>query len=41
MQMQTFYTQVSDILGTLADIVRPRTVEQLELYGFQDAPSPA
>ena len=35
-QMQTFYTQVSDILGTLADIVQPRTFEELKLYGFGD-----
>ena len=29
-QMQTFYTQVADILGTLADIVQPRTFEELK-----------
>lgn len=34
--MRTFYIQVSDILGTLADIVQPRTFEQLERYGFDD-----
>jgi signal transduction histidine kinase len=32
--MRNFYTQVSDILGTLADIVQPRTFEELERYGF-------
>ena len=36
-QMQTFYTQVSDILGALADIVQPRTFEELKLYGFDDS----
>jgi internalin A len=36
MQMQTFYTQVADILGTLADIVQPRTFEELKHYGFVD-----
>jgi hypothetical protein len=36
MQMQTFYTQVADILGTLADIVQPRTFEELKHYGFAD-----
>jgi hypothetical protein len=35
-QMRIFYTQVSDILGTLADIVQPRTLEELERYGFND-----
>jgi internalin A len=38
MQMQTFYTQVADILGTLADIVQPRTFEELKRYGFEDLP---
>jgi internalin A len=38
MQMQSFYLQVSDILGTLADIVQPRTFAELEQYGFDDAP---
>jgi signal transduction histidine kinase len=32
--MRNFYTQVSDILGTIADIVQPRTFEELERYGF-------
>jgi hypothetical protein len=36
MQMQTFYTQVADILGTFADIVQPSTFEQLKSYGFAD-----
>ncbi len=36
MQMQRFYTEVSDILGTLADIVQPRTFEDLGRYGFSD-----
>ncbi|MFL5286658.1 MAG: toprim domain-containing protein [Rhodopila sp.] len=35
-QMQTFYTQVADILGALSDIVQPRTFEELERYGFED-----
>jgi internalin A len=38
-QMRTFYNQVSDILGTLADIVQPRTFEELERYGFNDLPA--
>jgi internalin A len=38
-QMRNFYTQVSDILGTLADIVQPRTFEELERYGFNDPPA--
>jgi internalin A len=38
-QMYTFYTQVADIVGTLADIVRPRTFEELEHYGFDDLPA--
>ena len=36
MQMQCFFTQVADILGTLADIVQPRTFEELKRYGFDD-----
>jgi internalin A len=39
MRMQHFYTQVADILGTLADIVQPRTFEELERYGFEDPPT--
>jgi GNAT superfamily N-acetyltransferase len=38
MQMQRFYTQVADILGTLAGIVQPRSFEQLERYGFEELP---
>jgi internalin A len=37
-QMQNFYTQVSDILGTLTDIVQPRSMDQLREYGFRDLP---
>ena len=37
-QMRNIYSQVSDILGTLADIVQPRTFEELERYGFDDLP---
>ena len=37
-QMRNFYTQVSDILGTLADIMQPRTFEDLERYGFSALP---
>jgi internalin A len=40
MQMQRFFTQVADILGTLADIVQPRSLEELERYGFDDPPTP-
>jgi len=36
--MRTFYHQVSDILGTLADIVQPRTLQELQRYGFCDPP---
>ena len=38
MRMQAFYTQVADILGTLADIVQPQTFEKLKRYGFEDLP---
>jgi hypothetical protein len=38
MQLRNFYTQVSDILGTLADIVQPRTFEELQQYGLDDGP---
>lgn len=38
-QMQGFYLSVSDILGTLTDIVQPRTFEELERYGLDDAPA--
>jgi internalin A len=40
MQMHNFYTQVPDILATLADIVQPRTFKELERYGFNDPPAP-
>jgi internalin A len=36
MEMQRFYTQVPDILGTLADIVQPRSLKELERYGLED-----
>jgi internalin A len=35
-QMEKFYIQVADILGALADIVQPRTFEELQRYGFGD-----
>jgi internalin A len=38
-QMRNFYTQVADILGTLADIVQPLTFQELERYGFDDLPA--
>lgn len=38
-QMQYFYTSVADILGTLADIVQPRTFEELKRYGLDDKPA--
>ena len=38
-QMQGFSLSVSDILGTLTDIVQPRTFEELERYGLDDAPA--
>lgn len=34
--MQRFSTQVPDILATLADIVQPRSFEELDRYGFAD-----
>jgi internalin A len=37
-QMGLFYREVTDILGTLTDIVQPRTFEDLERYGFDDKP---
>ncbi len=37
--VRKFYQEVSEILGELADIVRPRTLEELKSYGFDDAPS--
>lgn len=37
--MQTFYTRVADILGTLAELCSPRTLE--EHYGFEDLPTRA
>jgi internalin A len=37
-QLRNFYSQVSDVLGTLADIVQPRTFEELQRYGFDDPP---
>ena len=34
--MGAFYRDVSEILATMADIVRPRTFEELARYGFDD-----
>lgn len=34
--MQRFFTQVTDILAVLTDIVQPRTFEELEQYGFSE-----
>lgn len=34
--MQRFYLQVSDILGTMSDIIIPATLEELEKYGLDD-----
>jgi len=41
MQMRTFYNEVPDILGTLADIVQPRTIQDFQRYGFDDKPEGA
>jgi internalin A len=41
LQMQRFYIQVADILGTLAGIVQPRTLEELERYGLEDRSGPS
>jgi internalin A len=38
LQMQNFYTQVSQLLGSIADIVQPRNIDQLREYGFRDIP---
>ncbi len=35
-QMEAFYAQVADILGTLADIVQPYTFEELERHGSEE-----
>ena len=37
-QMGEFYRHVGDILAVVADIVRPRTFEELAHYGFDDPP---
>jgi internalin A len=34
--MARFYHDVSDILATIADILQPRTLEELKTYGFND-----
>jgi internalin A len=39
MQMRTFYNEVADILGTIADIVEPRTLQDFQSYGFDDKPT--
>jgi hypothetical protein len=36
--MKKYAHQVSDILATMADILRPRDLEQFKQYGFADAP---
>ena len=36
--MGEFHRHVSDILATMADIVQPRTLEELKTYGFNDLP---
>lgn len=38
-QMLYFSTQVADILGTLTDIVQPRSFEELERYGLGGDPA--
>lgn len=38
--MQQFAHHVGDILALFADIVQPRTLEQLVQYGFDDPPGP-
>lgn len=37
-QMPRFCSQVADIFETFAGVVQPRTFEELERYGFNDAP---
>jgi internalin A len=37
--MNKFAHQVGDVLENLADIVQPRTFDELEKYGFQDDPA--
>lgn len=34
--MARFYLDVSDILATIADILQPRTLDELKTYGFND-----
>ena len=36
-QMGRFYHEVADILASIADMVRPRTLEEFVEYGFDDA----
>ena len=35
-QMQQFYLNIPDILGSIAEIVVPRTIEDLKSYGLND-----
>jgi internalin A len=37
-RMGDFYRHVGNILATLADIVQPRSFEELTQYGFDDDP---
>jgi internalin A len=38
--MQDFVNHVSDVLATFANIVQPRSFEDLKKYGFDDPPGP-
>jgi hypothetical protein len=38
---RSFYQEVSNILATMADIVRPTTFAELTRYGFDDSPAAA
>ena len=35
--MGDFYRHISDILAVASDVVLPRTLEELERYGFDSA----
>jgi internalin A len=37
--MQRFYTQVADLLGTIADHVQPRSLDELKQHGFNNIPN--
>lgn len=38
--MQDFAHRVGDVLSTIADVVQPRSFEELEKYGLDDLADP-